>query len=208
MKLYFSKGACSMSIRIVAHELGLKLDYESVDLRAKITENGDSYLAINPKGAVPALEISSGSILTENIAILQYLADTQPSALLPAVGKLERYQVLEWLSFMASDLHKSFSPLFNAKVPPEVKASIFVPNLKNKLLVLDLALSGKKYLMGDQFTLPDAYCFVVLRWCPRVGVDLKEYPQLFAYTKRIGGRDAVELALREEGVEVAPGEHQ
>jgi glutathione S-transferase len=198
MKLYFSKGACSLSIRIVAHELGLKLDYEAVDLREKLTASGENYLEINPKGSVPALALENDSILTENIAILQYLADMHPSSLLPPVGDMQRYRVIEWLSFMASDLHKTYSPLINPKLPAEVKESILIPNLKNKLLILDLALSGKKYLMGEEFTLPDAYCFVVLRWMPRVGVELKAYPQLLEYFERIRHRAAVEAALREE----------
>jgi glutathione S-transferase len=114
------------------------------------------------------------------------------------VGDMQRYRVIEWLSFMASDLHKSFAPLFNPKVPVELKESVFISNLKNKLLILDLALSGKEYLMGGIFTLPDAYCFVVLRWLPRVGVELKAYPQLLEYFERIRHRASVEAALDEE----------
>ena len=164
MKLYFSKGACSLSVRIIAHELGLKLDYEAVDLHTKKTATGNDYYAVNIKGSVPALLLDNGELLTENVAIQEYLADTYPSTLLPPQKDFQRYRVLEWLSFMASDVHKGFGPLFSSEVPQALKDTIFLPSLKNKLNLLDKHFSGHTYLLGDTFTLPDAYCFVMMRW--------------------------------------------
>lgn len=198
MKLYFSKGACSLSIRICAHELGLKLDYESVDLKAKLTASGKDYWAINAKGSVPALEIDAKTLLTENIAILEYLADTQPSTLLPPVGKMERYRVLEWLSFAATDFHKSFSPLFNPIVPQEMKDSIFIPLLKLRLVTLEKGLKGRQYLTGEHFTLPDAYCFVVLRWLVTQKIEISDYPEVHRFFNEVSARPAVRAALEEE----------
>lgn len=198
MKLYFSKGACSLSIRIVAHELGIKLEYEGVDLHTKKTASGQDFLGIAPKGSVPALVLDNGELLTENIAIQEYLADTHPSPLLPPVGDLERYRVLEWLSFMASDMHKAFSPLFNQNVPADIKASIFIPILKMRLLTLENRFKDHTYLTGDQFTLPDAYCFVTLRWVPAFKVSLADYPNVQRFFNTVAARPAVQAALEEE----------
>lgn len=198
MKLYFSKGACSLSVRIVAHELGLKLDYEGVDLHTKKTAAGDNYLAIAPKGSVPLLVLDNGETLTENIAILQYLADAHPSSLLPPINDFQRYRVLEWLSFMATDMHKAFSPLFNPNVPSDIKASIFVPILKTRLLTLESALKDRTYLMGDTFTLPDAYCFVTLRWVPSFKISLSDYPHVQRFFNTVSARPAVQAALQED----------
>lgn len=198
MKLYFSKGACSLSIRIIAHELGIKLDYESVDLASKKTASGADYWAINSKGSVPALVLDDGSVLTENIAIALYLADTHPSPLLPGLGQMERYRVLEWESFMASDLHKSFTPLFHPRVPQDLKDSLFIPMLKSKLKILNKALSENQFLTGNTFTLPDAYCFVVLRWLKHFNIELDEFTDLHRYFLEIEKRTAVQAALSEE----------
>jgi len=198
MKLYFSKGACSLSIRIIAHELGLTLEYESVDLQTKKTSSGEDFLVINEKGYVPVLRLDNGAYLTENIAIALYLADTHPSSLLPGLGDLQRYRVFEWESFVATDLHKSFTPLFNPKVPPELKDTLFIPALKSKLTVLNKALTENQFLTGDTFTLPDPYCFVCLRWLKKFNVDLAEYPQVKKYVELIEKRPAVQAALNEE----------
>lgn len=198
MKLYYSKGACSLSIRIIAHELGVKLDYEAVDLATKKTASGADYWAVNTKGSVPALQLEDGSILTENIAIAMYLADTHPSALLPGIGQIERYRVLEWESFVATDLHKAYSPLFNPTVPQDLKDSIFFPLLEKKLSYLNNALSDKQFLMGDTFTLPDAYCFVCLRWLKYFNKDLSAFPTVQQYVDRIAARPTVQAAINEE----------
>jgi glutathione S-transferase len=199
MKLYYSKGACSLSIRILAHELGLTLEYESVDLRAKKTGTGADYWGINPKGSVPALLLEDGTLLTENIAIAQYLADTHPSSLLPPTGELERYRILEWQSFVASDLHKAFTPLFNPAVPKEINEAIFIPLLRNKLSVLEKALKGKQYLRGETLCLADPYCFVCLSWVDHFGISLNDTPEVHRYFETIKKRPAVLAALKEEG---------
>lgn len=198
MKLYFSKGACSLSIRICAHELGLNLEYEAVDLKAKKTASGKDYWAINTKGSVPALEIDAHTILTENIAILEYLADTHPSTLLPPVGKIERYRVLEWLSFAATDFHKAYSPLFNPNVTQDMKDAIFIPVLRLRLVTLEKALKGRKYLTGEHFTLPDAYCFVALRWLVSQKINISDYPEVHRFFNEVSERPAVRAALEEE----------
>lgn len=198
MKLYYSKGACSMSIRITAHELGLKMDYESVDLGTKKTATGQDFWHINSKGSVPTLITAEKQQLTENIAILQYLADTHPSSLLPKIGDFSRYRVLEWLSFMATDFHKAFSPLFNHTVPQDMKDAIFIPLLKKKVEYLNQSLKGKTYLTGETFTLPDAYCFVTLRWLAGNKIALSDYPDLQRYFNQVADRESVKAALKEE----------
>jgi glutathione S-transferase len=198
MKLYFSKGACSLAVRIVAHELGLKLEYESVDLHTKKTASGQDYWIVDHKGSVPALVLNNGEVLTENAVIQMYLADTHPSSLLPPVSDFQRYRVLEWLNFISTEMHKSFSPLFNPKVPQEIKESIFVPVLKGKLNFVEKLLAGHTYLTGETFTLPDAYCFVTLRWLASNKIALSDYPNLHRFFNAVAARPAVAAALAEE----------
>lgn len=190
-----------MAVRIVAHELGIKLDYEAVDLHGgptKKTASGQDFLTISPKGSVPVLVLDNGEVLTENAVIQQYLADTHPSSLLPPLNDFKRYRVLEWLNFMSSDMHKAFSPLFNPKVPAEINATIFIPIVKMRLNTLNEALNGKTYLLGDVFTLPDAYCFVTLRWLAAFKISLADYPHVQQYFHTIAERPAVKAALEEE----------
>ena len=138
MKLYYSRGACSLTVRIIINELAIPCDYEAVNLKTKKTENDEDYFKINPKGAVPALELANQEILTENAAILQYLADEfKATSLLPPMGNFKRYRVLEWLSFVSSDVHKLFGPLFNPLVSQESKDDIFIPALKKKFKFVD-----------------------------------------------------------------------
>jgi len=201
MKLYFSKGACSLAVRIVAHELNLKLEYEAVNLHGgptKTTASGKDYLSISPKGNVPALVLDNGELLTENAVIQQYLADTHPSSMLPPLSDFKRYRVLEWLNFMSSDMHKAFSPLFNPKVPVELKESIFIPVLKERLNTVNKGLEGRTYLLGDDFTLPDTYCFAMLRWLPNFNVGLVDYPNIQLFFQAVSDRPAVKTALEEE----------
>lgn len=201
MKLFFAKGTCSLVIRIVQHELGVSSEYEAVDLKTKQTESGADYLKINPKGAVPALLIGPNNLLTENSAIQQYLADTYHGAhLLPPVGDERRYRVIEWLSFIGTDLHKSCSPIFNPNVTEDMKSQVFRPLLKSKFSYADQALKDSPYLLGEQFTLPDAYLFVVLSWIPRLGLDLVDFPSLNKYFLELKGRKAIALSLQEEGL--------
>lgn len=199
MKLYFSKGACSLTVRIILHELGLKAEYESVDLKTKMTKSGNPFIKINPKGSVPTLVTDNNEILTENVAILQFLAESQHAdSLLPKVGDFKRYRVLEWLSFISSDLHKSFAPLFHPKVSSEMHADIFIPVLKTKLDYIEKSLEQKKFLTGDTFTLPDAYLFVILRWLSMFKIDIKQWPNLANFHDEVKKRKAVEDALAEE----------
>ena len=199
MKLYFSPGACSLSPHIVSREAGIPLEYEQVDNREKKTKSGVDFWTINAKGYVPVLEIDNGQRLTEGPAIVQYLADQKPaSGLMPAAGTLDRYRVQEWLNFVTSELHKSYGPIFRPTTPDEYK-KISKENLGKRFDWLDKQLAGKEYLMGDTFTVADAYLFTVLRWSPRVEIDLAKWPNVKAYVDRVAARPKVQEALKAEG---------
>jgi len=200
MKLYYSTGACSLSPRIVLLEAGLPFTAEKVDLKSKKTASGGDYLRINSKGAVPALELDDGRVLTEGPAIVQYLADLKPdSGLAPRAGSFERYQLMEILNYITSEVHKGFSPLFKADMPADAR-KIAEDNLAKKFDWLSIRLAGGKYLMGDTFTVADAYLFTVLRWSPIVHVDLTRWPVLTEYLALVGGRPKVQEALKGEGL--------
>ena len=200
MKLYYSPGACSLSPHIALLEAGLPYDLVKVDLRAKKLENGDDFLKINPKGQVPALALDSGELVTEGPVIVQWIADQNPSAgLIPAAGKPERYRVQEWLNFTTSELHKGFAPIFRPTTPDAFK-DISRENLGKRLEWVDKQLAGKQYLMGDTFTVADAYLFTVLRWSGRVKLDLSPYKNVTAYMARIEARPKVQEALKAEGL--------
>lgn len=201
MKLYFSPGACSLSVRILLNELNIAAEYEAVDLKTKKTATGADYRTINSKGSVPALLIDSKECLTENTTIHQYIADTcQAHQLLPPLGDFKRYRVLEWSSFLSSDMHKSFSPLFNPEVSIENKDAIFIPILKKKLAYLNDHLQGKQYLANDTFTIADAYLFVMLRWLKAVRVDINEWPALTNYFTELKTRKSIQQSLEQERV--------
>jgi len=200
MKLYFSPGACSLSPRIVLMEAGLPFTAEKVDTKSKKTLSGADYFGINSKGAVPALELDDGQVLTEGPAIVQYLADLKPdSGLAPRAGSFERYRLMELLNYLTSEVHKSFSPLFKPDTPAEAK-KIAVDNLAKKFDWLSTQLAAKKFLMGDTFTVADAYLFTMLRWSALVHVDLSKWPVLAAYLARVGARPKVQEALHAEGL--------
>jgi len=200
MKLYFSTAACSLSPRIVLMEAGLPFTAEKVDLKSKKTTSGADYLSVNSKGAVPALELDDGQVLTEGPAIVQYLADLEPdSGLAPRAGSFERYRLMEILNFISSEVHKGFSPLFKRDAPADAR-QIAMDNLAKKLDWLSMQLAGKKFLMGDTFTVADAYLFTVLRWSGLVQVDLAKWPVLTAYVARVGERPKVKEALHAEGL--------
>jgi glutathione S-transferase len=199
MKLYFSKGACSLGVRITLHEIGIACEYIPVDLKAKKLANGDDFLKINPKGSVPVLVTDDNEVLTENAAIQIYLAEYKKAEnMLPKVGDFKRYRVLEWLSYVSSDVHKAFGPLFNPAFPQDVKEKLAIPNLKSKLSFLDKNLAQKMYLVGDDFTLPDSYLFVVLSWLPKVKIDMSEWPNVAGYFDNLKKRKSIEEALAEE----------
>src|SRR5580692_4581114 len=164
MKLYYSPGACSLSPHIVLLEAGLPYTLVKTDLKTKKTEGGADYLSINSKGAVPALELDDGRVLTEGPAVVQYLADQKPeSGLAPRAGTFERYQLMEILNYITSEVHKGFSPLFNPKISADWKASALA-NLEKKFDWLSAFLKGKNFLMGSTFTVADAYLFTVMNW--------------------------------------------
>lgn len=200
MKLYFSPGACSMSPHIVALEAGIDLELEKVDLKTKKTASGADYLAVNPKGYVPALQLDDGAILTEGPAIVQYLADRAPGAkLAPANGTMERYRLQEWLNFISTELHKGFSPLFNPAITPEQRQAT-IDKLGTRFDYVVKQIAGKPFLLGDTFTVADAYLFTVLGWSNFVKVDMAKWPALTDYQQRIGARRAVQRSLEDEGL--------
>lgn len=201
MKLYYSRAACSLAVRIVIHELGLSCEYAAVDLASKKLEDGSDYFAINPKGSVPVLKTDQGEILTENNVIQQYLADTlQNTRLLPPLGDFKRYRVLEWSNYISTELHKGFSPLFNAEFPQELKEKMVIPGIMKKFQYVDQQLQGKTFLNGDEFTLSDAYLMVILLWCEIKAVDLKSLKDLSAYYLRLKERKSIAQSLEEEGL--------
>jgi glutathione S-transferase len=200
MKLYFSPGACSLSPHIILREAGAKFELEQVDNREKRTRSGQDYWAINPKGQVPVLELDSGERLTEGPIIVQYIADQKPgSGLAPPAGTMERYRVQEWLNFTTSELHKTFGPIFRPTTPDAYK-TISKENLGKRFDWLDKQLAGRQYLMGDKFTIADAYLFVVLRWAARIEMDLSKWPNLKAYVDRVAARPKVQEAMKAEGL--------
>lgn len=200
MKLYYSSRACSLAPHIALREAGLDFEPVKVDLKAKKLDGGGDYFAINPKGAVPALGLDNGEVLTENAAVLQYIGDQAPSSgLIPKLGDFERYRVLEWLNYIATELHKGFGPLWNPASSPEVKDSTR-ELIGKKFDYVQQRLGDRPYLMGDDFTLPDAYLFVILSWTWPHEIDLQRWPGLFAFTKRVSERPAVGAALKAEGL--------
>jgi glutathione S-transferase len=200
MKLYFSPGACSLSPHIVLREAGLKFDLEQVDNKTKQTKSGADFWKINAKGYVPALQFDNGDVLTEGPAIVQYIADQKPeSGLAPKSGTIERSRVQEWLNFITSELHKGFSPLFRPNTPEDYKP-IARDNLFKRIEYVDQQLAGKQYLMGDHFTVADAYAFTVLNWSNFVKLDLSPYANVVAYMARVKARPKVQEALQAEGL--------
>ena len=200
MKLYYTPGVCSLSPHIALHEAGLAHESIKVDLRAKKLENGDDYLAINPKGQVPTFVTDEGVQLTEGPAIVQYIADKAPqSGLAPANGTVERYQLQQWLNFVSTELHKSFSPLFKPNTPEEYKL-IMRDIIDQRFAFVDSELEGKDYLTGARFTVADGYLFVILRWADAMKIDISKFPRLSALKARIAARPAVQAAMKHEGL--------
>lgn len=200
MKLFYTPGACSLAVHIALLEAGLTFDLEKVDLRQKKTELGEDFYGINPKGAVPVLALDDGPVLTEGAAILQYVADLVPEKeLAPRLGTFERYRLIEWLSYVSTDIHKSFSPLFDATTSGETKTATR-SKIGKRLDYTNSALASRNYLLGDSFTVADAYLFVMLSWCAPTGIGLSPWPTLGAYHKRIAERAAVKAARVAEGL--------
>jgi len=199
MKLYYSPGACSLASHIALRELGRPFQLVAVNLARKVTATGADFNAINPKGYVPALELDDGAVLTEGTAVLQYLADLAPAgALAPPNGTLARYRLQEWLGFINSELHKSFGPLFDPTAPDAAKERARAL-LGRRLAYLDGVLVAP-YLMGDAFTVADAYLYTVLSWAGHVGIDLAAWPAVQAYFGRLATRPSIQAARAAEHV--------
>ena len=200
MKLYYSPGACSLSPNIVAHELGIKLDLEKVDTKAKTTASGADYLQVTAKGYVPALQLDSGDVLTEGPAIVQYLADLKPdAALAPASGTFARARLQETLGYINSAIHKTYSPLFRDDTP-EATRTERLAYLRKRYDLIEKTLAKQAWLLGDHFSVADAYLFTVTRWAEFVKFDLSQFPALSAFQKRVAARPAVQAALVAEGL--------
>lgn len=201
MKLFYAPGACSLAPHIALLEAQLPFSLEKVDLKTKTTGSGGDYAAINGKGYVPALELDDGQVLTEGPAIMQYVADRKPAAgLAPATGTIERYQLQEWLNFISAEIHKLMGSMFNPAQTPEWKEAVKgILSRRLDWLSNQLAIS-KRYLMGEQFTVADAYLFTILGWAPLVGFDLGRWPVIQQYAARVGQRPLVVEAMRQEGL--------
>ncbi len=200
LKLFYTPGVCSLAPHIVLKEAGLAFEAVKIDLKAKTTDGGADYKKTNPLGYVPALALDDGTILTEGPAIMQYIADKAPDKkLAPANGTLDRYKMQSWLNFLSSELHKGFSPLFHPAMPEEAK-TIARERLVTRFAHLEAHFAKHDYLMGSAFSLPDAYCFTVLRWTVPVKIDLAPYPNLQAFMKRMEMRPGVQAAMKAEGL--------
>ncbi|MDB5812554.1 MAG: glutathione S-transferase [Betaproteobacteria bacterium] len=199
MKLYYSPGACSLSPHIILREAGYPFELEKVDLGAKTTASGGDYMKINPKGYVPALMLDDGQVLTENIAIDEYLADQRrESGLAPPAGTFERYRLVEWLAFISTEIHKQFGPLFKPSTPDATKQAQ-KDLLAKRFDYVAAQLANKQYLMGD-FTVADAYLFTVLNWTGKLQIDMSRWPVIQTYMQRVAARPQVQAALKAEGL--------
>jgi glutathione S-transferase len=200
MKLYYSPGACSLAPHIVLHEAGLAFTPVLASTKTHKLADGTDYYTINPKGYVPLLELDDGQRLSEGPVITQYIADQVPDKkLAPPAGTMERYRLMEWLNFLTSEVHKGFSPLFNPAQPEEAKA-LFRQKIGERLKWVDSQLEGRDYLMGEQFTVADAYLYVLAGWSGAVGVEIGALKHLGAFMQRMNARPAVQAARKAEGL--------
>lgn len=200
MKLYYLTGACSQAANIALREAGLKFELVKVDRQTKQAADGLNFNEVNPKGYVPALTLDNGETLTENVAVLQYIADRAPAArLAPPAGTMERYRLVEWLAFINSEIHKNFTPLFRKDAPEDTKAYVR-NNIATRAGWLNSSWGSRSFLMGEQFTVADAYLFVVLGWGTHVGIEVSQWPQLQGFITRVGSRAHVIEALKSEGL--------
>lgn len=200
MKLFYKPGACSLASHITLRESGKDFSLIGVDLMQKRMENGDDFLKVNPKGQVPALLLDDNTLLTEGVAIMQYLADSVADRqLLAPVGSINRYKTLEWLNFIATELHKGFTPLFRPDTPEEYKPAVRAL-LDKKLAYVDESLANAEWITGSRFSIADAYLFTVLRWAFAVKLDMAGYKHIADYMARVAARPAVAAALAAEGL--------
>jgi glutathione S-transferase len=199
MKLYYTPGACSQAPHIVIHELGLPYEAVKVDLVKHTLPDGSDYRAINPKGYVPTLELDDGTRITEANVILQYLADQKPGRVAATFGSMERWKLMEWLAFIATEVHKGFGPLWNPKTPEDVRERT-AQALGNRFGYLAKTLDKQPFVMGHEFSIADAYLFVILNWSGLHKVDLSPWPALQQFQARVAARPAVQAALKAEGL--------
>jgi glutathione S-transferase len=200
MKLFYAPGACSLSPHIVLRELGIPFELDRIDGKTHKTSTAADFYAINPKGQVPTLQLDDGQVLTEGAVIVQYLGDRKPEAqLIPSAGTMERYRAQEWLNFIATELHKTMSPLFNAAAPEETKKS-FRDRLVVRFELLNKHLAANAFLMGAHFSAADAYLYTVMRWTKRFEMDLARWPSIQSFMERVQARPAVAAALEAEGL--------
>lgn len=203
MKLYYSPGSCGLASQIALREAGLDVTLVKVDFKTKTTPEGD-YFQVTPKGFVPALKLDDGDLLTEGAVILQWIADRHPDArLLPPFGSMERYRALEWLNFVASDLHKGMAVMFSPLVSDGSKARFAEGNLTSKFVYIDEHLAGRDYVLGTQFSVADAYLYNVLSWPSRVGLDISGYPAIQRFMARMAQRPSVRASQEAEGLQRA-----
>jgi len=198
MKLYYSSGACSLAAHITLAESGLPYTTKRVDLKTHTLADGTDYYTINPKGYVPLLELDDGSRLSEVAVILQYIADRKPGTLAPVFGSMERYRLMEWLNFIATEVHKNFSPLWHS-VPDATKETLH-SKIASRLGFVSKTLSIQPYLLGEQFTIADAYLFTILNWAPMLKFDLARWPAVRQFVARVAARPAVHAAMADEGL--------
>lgn len=201
MKLYYKPGACSLASHIILKEIGQDFEIESVDTDNQITESGDNFSKINPKGYVPVLSLDNGYNLTEGAAVLQYLADQNPEAgLAPESGTFERTRLQEHLNYISTELHKAFGPFFSPKTSDEEK-QIATENVERKMDHFESIFDdGRAYLLGNKFSVVDAYFFVVSSWVVPTGIGLEKWPRIAAFSTRVADREAVQSAMRDEGL--------
>ncbi|KMZ12399.1 Glutathione S-transferase [Candidatus Burkholderia humilis] len=200
MKLFYKAGACSFASHIVLQESGLPFQIEAVDLKTKLTASGADFTAINAKGYMPALQLDNGEVLTEGPAIMAYIADQAPAKhLAPLNDGMARYRLQAWLTFIGTELHKNFSPFFNPAATSDWKAAAMA-NLERRLAYVAKEVDGKQFLLGNEFSIGDAYLFTVLGWAKHIDLDLNKWPALVAYQARVGARAGVQAALKAEGL--------
>jgi glutathione S-transferase len=200
MKLYYSPGACSLAVNIALHEAGIPFDLERVDNKAKVTKGGENFWDVNPKGVVPVVKLDNGETLTEAAPLLQYVADQNPAAgLMPKAGTMDYYRALEWLNFIATELHKQFTPLFKDNTPGDYRA-IAKQNVLNAFKHIDEHLAGKQWLAGGSYSVADIYLFTVSNWARFQDIDIAQWPNINDLRTRIRARPKVQDAMKAEGL--------
>ena len=200
LKLFYKAGACSLASHIALEESGLAYEIEAVDLKTKLTASGADFNKINAKGYVPALLLDNGELLTEGPAIMQYIADQVPAKhLAPLNDGMARYRLQSWLTFIGTEVHKNFSPFFNPAASSDSKAAAMA-NLERRLAYVAQQIDDKQFLLGNEFSIGDAYLFTVLGWAKYIDLDLGKWPALVAYQERVGARPGVHAAMKAEGL--------